>query len=298
MTEPSSWVKRTKRASSMPISSAAIDGHRTRSKRDMVGEFDGVGPCGDGPDLGNRLVCVSTGTRWVQLVELFVQVGSGEAVVERVEDVVGGLAGCVEPGELDAEDGCLEGGPGCSDGGERAGSSMVARPAASTTPVRNPIEERCPSRCPDAHHESQAAAAVPVWSGWATMLGLHNAAPSMAYSLVNAAPSNNIRASESALSGSDDQRVRGRAGGRCHQGRGDARQAGDDVVQRRAHVVVVQGQDARQHRSRSGSSRSKPSRPGTKSRVMTRDGSAASRWGLRCDEHGLHGSHCGTVEKR
>ena len=39
--------------------------------------------------------------------------------------------------------------------------------------------------------------AVPVWSGWATMLGLHSAAPSMAYSLVNAAPNNTFRASES-----------------------------------------------------------------------------------------------------
>ena len=33
------------------------------------------------------------------------------------------------------------------------------------------------------------------------MLGLHNAAPSMAYSLVNAAPSNNFRASESSRVG-------------------------------------------------------------------------------------------------
>ena len=36
-----------------------------------------------------------------------------------------------------------------------------------------------------------------VWSGWATMLGLHSAAPSMEYSLVKVAPSNSIRASDS-----------------------------------------------------------------------------------------------------
>ena len=29
-------------------------------------------------------------------------------------------------------------------------------------------------------------------------------------------------------------------------------EAGDDVVQRRPHLVLVEGQDARQHRSRSG----------------------------------------------
>lgn len=38
--------------------------------------------------------------------------------------------------------------------------------------------------------------AVPAWCGCATMLALRNAAPSIAYSLVNIAPSNNIRASE------------------------------------------------------------------------------------------------------
>ena len=44
----------------------------------------------------------------LQLVELLVEVGSGEPVAERVEDVVGGLAGVVESGELTAEHGCVE----------------------------------------------------------------------------------------------------------------------------------------------------------------------------------------------
>ena len=84
-----------------------------------------------------------------------------------------------------------------------AGSSIVTPPAASTTPVRNPMDERCPSPMPRTLITNRRLpAAVPVWSGWATMLGLHKAAPSMAYSLVNAAPSNNIRASDSCRSAS------------------------------------------------------------------------------------------------
>ena len=50
----------------------------------------------------NRLLRMSAGAQvGLELVELFVEVGSGEAVAERVEDVVGGLTGVVEPGELD-----------------------------------------------------------------------------------------------------------------------------------------------------------------------------------------------------
>ncbi len=55
---------------------------------------------------------------------------------------------------------------------------------------------------PDAHHESQAACDCPSLVGMGHDAGLHNAAPSMAYSLVNAVPSNNIRASESSMPGS------------------------------------------------------------------------------------------------
>ncbi len=76
-------------------------------------------------------------------------------------------------------------------------SSRVAHPAASMTPVRNSIEERCPSPMPRMLITNRRQPpAVPAWSGCATILGLHNAAPSMAYSLVNAAPSSSIRISE------------------------------------------------------------------------------------------------------
>ena len=96
-------------------------------------------------------------------------------------------------------------------------------------------------------------AAVPLWSGWATMLGLHNAAPSMAYSLVNVAPSNNIRASESSLSGIQ---AIGEFTGVPAEGADQIAvtpvEAGDDVVQRRPHLVLVESQDALQHRSRAG----------------------------------------------
>ena len=160
----------------------------------------------------------------------------------------------------------------------------MTRPAASTTPVRNPIEERCPSPMPRTLITNRRLpAAVPVWSGWATMLGLHSAAPSMAYSLVNVAPSNNIRASDRSSVGIQ---AIGEFAGMPAEGADQIAvppvEAGDDIVQRRAHLVLVEGQDARQHQLPRGSPGARnPSWPGTKSRVMTLDGSAASRCGLR-----------------
>ena len=85
------------------------------------------------------------------------------------------------------------------------------------------------------------------------MLGLHNAAPSIAYSLVNVAPSNNIRASERSLAGSRrSASFTGVPAERARQIAVTSVEAGDDVVQRRPHFVLVEGQDARQHRSRAG----------------------------------------------
>ena len=83
----------------------------------------------------------------LELVQLLVELGSGEPVAERVEDVVGGLAASCEPGELTAEHGGVEQRRhDRSDGGEREPAHRRWRaPAASTTPVRNPIEDRCPS---------------------------------------------------------------------------------------------------------------------------------------------------------
>ena len=57
----------------------------------------------------------------LEIVELFVEVGSSEAVAERIEDVVGGLAGVVKPRELTAEHRRVEQrGHDRSDGGERS----------------------------------------------------------------------------------------------------------------------------------------------------------------------------------
>ena len=85
------------------------------------------------------------------------------------------------------------------------------------------------------------------------MLGLHNAAASMANSLVNVAPSNNIRDSDSSMSVS-----RRSASSPAWPTEGADQisvppvEARDDIVQRRAHLVFVEGKDASQHGSRSG----------------------------------------------
>ena len=95
-------------------------------------------------------------------------------------------------------------------------------------PVRNPIEDWCPSPIPRTLiTKRRLPAAVPVWSGWATMLGLHSAAPSMAYSLVKVAPSNSIRASESSQAGIEPVgELVGVPAERADRGRGDGRRSG------------------------------------------------------------------------
>ncbi len=92
-------------------------------------------------------------------------------------------------------------------------------------------------------------AATPDWSGWATMLGLQRAAPSMAYSLVNVAPS-----SKSPRPGEHAVRIHpiGELVGVVPEGLVEvavpAREPGDDIVEGALHLVLVQRQDALQHR--------------------------------------------------
>ena len=85
------------------------------------------------------------------------------------------------------------------------------------------------------------------------MLGLHNAAPSMAYSLVNVAPSNIVRASDSSACRiqpiSQFARMLAES---AHQVAVPPVETRNDIVQRRADVILVQGQDAPQHRARAG----------------------------------------------
>ena len=73
----------------------------------------------------------------LELVELFVEVGSGEPVAERVENVVGGLACVAKPRELTAEHGSVEQRrPDRSDAGER--SRSVDRDAARSVDHAGP----------------------------------------------------------------------------------------------------------------------------------------------------------------
>ena len=147
----------------------------------------------------DRPLRATTGSRVrSQRVELFVEVGSGEPSTECVEDVVGVLAASrsrasslrntAASSSVELTDPTVA---------NRFGASTATPPSASTVPVRNPMDDRCPSPIPRTLiTKRRLPAAAPAWSGWATMLGLHRAAPSMAYSLVNVAPSSNIRADE------------------------------------------------------------------------------------------------------
>src|SRR5271165_5914736 len=103
----------------------------------------------------------------LQLGELVVEVGVGAAVAKRSEDVVGRFACLAEPRELGAEHGCVERGRHHrSDRANSVASSIVGLPPALMTPVRNPIEERCPSPIPRTLITNRRLpATVPVWSG-------------------------------------------------------------------------------------------------------------------------------------
>ena len=141
---------------------------------------------------------------------------------------------------------------------------------------------------------------LPIWSGCATMLGLHNAAPSIAYSLVNVAPSNSIRVSDSSRVGIQPiGELTGVPAERAGKIAVTPVEAGDDVVQRRRAPRPRRGQGCASSTAPARESCcSKPSCPGTNSRVMTRDGSAASRCGLRVTSSARTRRHCGTVDKR
>ena len=114
------------------------------------------------------------------------------------------------------------------------------------------------------------------------MLGLHNAAPSMAYSLVNVAPSNNIRDFGQFAVGIQA----------IGEFTGVPAEGADQISVTPVEAVTTSSNDERTSSSSRArmrlstapardSWRSKPSWPGTNSRVMTLDGSAASRCGLR-----------------
>ena len=75
-------------------------------------------------------------------------------------------------------------------------------------------------------------------------------------------------------------------------------EAGDDIVERRAHLVLVEGQDASQHSTRAGVLVLETLLPGHEQsrddpRRVGREPLRAAR-----DEPGPHRSHCGTVDKR
>ena len=85
------------------------------------------------------------------------------------------------------------------------------------------------------------------------MLGLHNAAPSIAYSLVNVAPSSSIRSSERSLSRiqavGEFPRVPTEG---SHQIAVATGEPGADLGQRRPHLLLVESQNALEHRARPG----------------------------------------------
>ena len=114
-------------------------------------EFDGVGALRDRPDLGDGLRAHDRGCSGGSPGSA--SCSSRSARVNRspsaLEDEIRCLAVILEAGQLGAEDrGVEKSRLGVTDRGERGRGSSTGRPVASTTPVRNPMEERCPSPIP------------------------------------------------------------------------------------------------------------------------------------------------------
>ena len=177
---------------------------------------------------------------------------------------------------------------------------MVTPPAASTTPVRNPIDDRCPSPMPRTlitNRRLPAAVAALVWVG-------HDAG------IAQRRPLDGVLAGECRPQ-QQHSRLRQLAVGieaigeftgvpaeRADQIAVTPVEAGDDIVERRAHLVLVEGEDALHHGTRAGFLVLEPFLPGNEE-----PGDHPRRVGgepLRAarDEPGPHRSHCGTVDKR
>ena len=237
----------------------------------------------------------------LQLVELFVKVGSGEPVVERVEHVVGGLAAQTQPRQLTAERATVEQRrPDRADGGER--TPRVERHTARRVDHARAEPDGRPVALPDAphaHHESQASRRGPrlVW-------------------VCDDARVAQRRALDGVLTGEC----------RPHQQHSFLRQVclvvevigeltsvpaegadevavalvetDDDLVQRRAHLVLGESKDPIENGSGAGVCVFEAFLP--RHEELGDDPRGVSRKPLRasCDEAGQRGNHCRTVDKR
>ena len=231
-------------------------------------------------DEGDRLArraSVSRGWRGAR-PSRDLQLLGGEPLAERVEDEVGVLAVAAESSELAAERRGFERHRAAvpvvakADAGVDGDLGRRRRPSRSGTRSRSGGPRRSPGR---SSRTAGSRAARPTGRGAATMLGLHSAAPSMAYSLVKVAPSSSCRVSESVAARVEPVGDLGRrADGRSRAGRGGDRRTGR---RRRRGPSAPRPRPGRgcgpaPHAVRE-SCWSKPSWPGTNIRVMTRDGS-------------------------
>ena len=96
----------------------------------------------------------------LKLVELLVEVGSGEPLTERVEDVIGGLARPVQPVQFAAESRLPSSSVGTSGPARGERRRIVDRDVACRVDNAGAEPDGGPMPLPDAphaHHESQAA---------------------------------------------------------------------------------------------------------------------------------------------
>ena len=201
---------------------------------------------------------------------------------EPVEYIVGGLSRVVDPGEFTAEDGCVEeGGLGDSGGGER--SRVVDRDAAGCVDDAGPEPDgrTVPlADAPDAHHESQAACDC------RSLVGMGHDAGVAQRRTFNGVFAGERRAQQQ-LSRLGEFQVGIESVGEFRACRRKVPARSRWRPSKRMTTSSSEDRTCPSSRARIRASTapardswcSNPSWPGTKSRVMTRDGLAASRWG-------------------
>ena len=236
-----------------------------------------------------------------EIVKSRVEVGSREALAERIEDVVRGLAGIADAAEFAAEHRGVEQRARHAPGGGEGGRLVDRGSARGVDDTGAEPDGRAVS-FPDpahAHHESQAACRHVGLVGVGHHAGVAQRRP---FDGVLAGK----RRSQQQYSRIGEVDVRIQAVGElagvssesAYQVTVASVEADDDVVQGRPNVVVGQGEDALEHHSRARLLKLKAllagyEEPGDHPRGVGRDPVRVAG-----GEPGVHQSHCGTNEKR
>ena len=259
-----------------PASAPAGSASTSSGKRDLVGRGDHAPQHVDGGGRARTRPAAPAGTG-----DRLLELGRSNSSGRPRQDVVRQL---VEPAQV-GQDGAqvIAAHPAGRCARRRPASRAAANAHRGPGPDhrRRETDGRQVALADTAHAEGnpQLPWASPLWSGCGTALGLHSAAPSIAYSAVNVAPSTSsaVRAHRRPLAAAGarpidacavEQSRRSRGGGRRSRATSSAASSLDLGLGQRQHPL--------DHRAGPGPP-ARSSSPGRNSRAITRAGSGSSR---------------------